>query len=49
MNEESKETLQKYSLEALQKFQSRKVQEALCYLDNPTTTPCAEPEDQPLR
>ena len=29
MNEESKESLKKYNIEALQKFQIRKVQEAL--------------------
>ena len=41
------EALKKYNLEALQKFQDRKVQEALCYLDEPTSNPGAEPEDQP--
>ena len=46
MNEECKEAIKKYSLEALQKFHSRKVQEALCYLDDPTPTPGVEPEDQ---
>ena len=49
MNEESKETLKKYKLEALQKVKNRKVQEALCCLDDPTPTPGAEPEDQSLQ
>ena len=41
MNEESKEALKKYNLEALQKFQNRKVHEALCCIDDPTPTPVA--------
>ena len=41
MNEESKEALKKYNLEALQKFQNRKVQEPLCCLDEPTPNPGA--------
>ena len=49
MNEESTEALKKYILEALQKFQIRKVQEALCCLDDPTPKQGAEPEDQPLQ
>ena len=49
MNEGSKEVLEKYKLEALQKLQNREVQEALCCLDNPTPTPGAERKDQPLR
>ena len=47
MNEESKEALKKYNLEALQKFLNWKVQEALCCLDDPTPYPGAEPEDRP--
>ena len=49
MNEESKEGLKQYNLEPLQKFMNRTVQEALCCLDEPTHTPGAEPEDQPLQ
>ena len=49
MNEESKETLKKNNLEALQKFQNRTVEEALCCLDDPTPTPGTEPEDQPIQ
>ena len=47
MSEVSKEALKKDNLEALQKFQNRKVQEASCCLDDPTPTPAAAPEDQP--
>ena len=39
MNEQSKEALKKHNLEVLQKFLNRKVQEVLCCLDDPTTTP----------
>ena len=46
MNEESKEALKKYNLEALQKFLNRKVQEASCCLDDPTPTLGEELEDQ---
>ena len=49
MNEEAKEALEKYNLEALQKFKNRTVQEALCCLYDPTSTPDAEPEDQLLQ
>ena len=45
MNEESKEILRTYNLEALQKYQIRKVQEALCCLAAPTLDPDAVPED----
>ena len=45
MNEESKEALKKYNLEAPKNFQNRQIQEALCCLDNSTNTPGAEPED----
>ena len=43
MNEESKEALKKYNLEPLQYFKNRKVSEALCCLDDPTSNPGAEP------
>ena len=49
MNEESKESLKKYNLDALQKYKNRTVQETLCYLDDPTPIPGADPEDQPLQ
>ena len=38
--------MKKYDLEALQEFQNREVQEAICCLDDPTPTPGAQPEDQ---
>ena len=48
MKEESKEALKKYNIEPLQKSQNRKAQWALCFLDDPTPNPGAEPVDQPL-
>ena len=44
-----KEALKKYTLEALQIFQKRTVQEVLFCFDDPTPNPGAEPEDQPLQ
>ena len=48
MNEESKEALKKYNLEA-PKCEYRTVQEALHCLDDPTPNPGAEPADQLLQ
>ena len=42
-NEESKEAFEIYNLEALQKFQNRNLQEALCCLDETFPTPGAKP------
>ena len=49
MNEESKESLDKYNLDALQKLKNRTVQEALSCLDDTTPNPGAEQEDQLLQ
>ena len=48
MNEESKEALKKYNLEA-PKCENRTVQEALHCLDDPTPNPGAKPADQLLQ